>query len=382
MHVLLGFAATYADSGTTQQVSTFRFGSPAVTAACSSPTYLANPFALDEGSGNLTLADYGSLKPSFDVESCQSFVIKVSVVLVVVEAEGGGGGGKKKKKERAHVTSHTKVIGAGTSTIESTCSVTITVRNMNDSPYFSPTPDNNNYITPISVMERSARNTKVGGESYALDKDDGQSLEYSIISGNDDGNGNEMFWIKKCSGQIYVNKDMVTNGIELNAAAKSKYDLEIRVKDDANLFGFSQAASITSRLEINVLDVNDPPVIVQGVSPPSCDIQGTTYDNCFTVTENVAVGTTLSPATITASDPDNNVLVYSIDSSFGDHDKFTIVSSTGEIKTAVTLNYEAQQKYLIKVVVTESGTAEQYSRKAVYTVKVADAVSVGTDPRW
>ena len=55
-------------------------------------------------------------------------------------------------------------------------------------------------------MERSARNTKVGGESYALDKDDGQSLEYSIISGNDDGNGNEMFWIKKCSGQIYVNK--------------------------------------------------------------------------------------------------------------------------------------------------------------------------------
>ena len=82
-HVLLRFAATYADSGTTKSVSTFRFGSPAVTAACSSPTYLANPFALDAGSGNLTLADYGSLKPSFDVESCQSFVVKVSMKLIV-----------------------------------------------------------------------------------------------------------------------------------------------------------------------------------------------------------------------------------------------------------------------------------------------------------
>ena len=68
------------------------------------------------------------------------------------------------------------------------------------------------------------------------------------------------------------------------------------------------------------------------------------------------IGTPLSPATVTASDPDNNVLVYSIDSSFGDHDKFSIVSATGEITTAAALNYEVQQKYSIKVVVTESGT--------------------------
>ena len=68
----------------------------------------------------------------------------------------------------------------------------------------------------------------------------------------------------------------------INAAAKNKYDLEIRVKDDAHLFGFSQAASITARLHINVLDVNDPPIIEQGVSPPSCSIQDTTYADCFT----------------------------------------------------------------------------------------------------
>ena len=123
-HILLRFAATYTDAGTSKAVSNFRFGSPAVTAACSLPTYLQNPFSLDAESGNLTLSDYGSLKPSFDVESCQSFVVKV--------------------------------VGVGSPSIESTCSVTITVGNMNDSPYFSPPP-----VGKLFVQSRTICKEKV-----------------------------------------------------------------------------------------------------------------------------------------------------------------------------------------------------------------------------
>ena len=96
-----------------------------------------------------------------------------------------------------------------------------------------------------------------------------------------------MFWMRSCNGQLYVNKDMVTNGVELDYNSLSQYTLTIRVTDDENFFGAGSAKYTEAQLRVNVQNVNDPPVL-DTAQPPSCVVQGTTYVRCFTIAEDAA----------------------------------------------------------------------------------------------
>ena len=130
----------------------------------------------------------------------------------------------------------------------SVCTVTVNVRNKNDAPYWSPPTDSNGYLPPLSIEERSKRNTRVGNTDFASDKDLGQGLEYTIIAGNDDN----MFWMRQCNGQIYVNKDMPSSGSELDFNTKQFYDLTVQVQDDLKFFLPNDQKTITAKLRVQV----------------------------------------------------------------------------------------------------------------------------------
>ena len=88
-----------------------------------------------------------------------------------------------------------------------------------------------------------------------------------------------------------------------------------------------------------VLDINDAPVIDASSAVGSCTIQGTTYQPCFTIGEDANVGGGVSPVldgstTSIASDPDSDTLAYSLDSTFGDHEMFSINTNTGALSLA------------------------------------------------
>ena len=96
-----------------------------------------------------------------------------------------------------------------------------------------------------------------------------------------------MFWMRSCNGQLYVNKDMATNGVELDYNALPLYTLTIRVTDDENFFGAGTAKFTEAQLRVQVRNVNDPPVL-NTAQPSSCVVQGTTYPRCFTISEDAA----------------------------------------------------------------------------------------------
>ena len=133
----------------------------------------------------------------------------------------------------------------------SACTVTVTVGDKNDAPYWSPAKDGSGYLPALSIEERSKRNTRIGGTDFATDEDVGQGLEYTIIAGNEDG----MFWMRQCNGQVYVNKDMASSGAELDYNSKQFYDLTVQVQDDLNFFLPNDQKTITATLRINVSNV-------------------------------------------------------------------------------------------------------------------------------
>ena len=259
------------------------------------------------------------------------------------------------------------------------CTVRVNVRDENDAPYWSPSKDGSGYLPALSIEERSKRNTRIGGTDFATDEDVGQGLEYTISAGNEDG----MFWMRQCNGQVYVNKDMASSGAELDYNTRQFYDLTVQVQDDLNFFLPNDQKTITAKLRINVIDINDSPVINASSAVGTCTIQGTTYSSCFSIAENANAGDGVTPVldgstTSIASDPDGDTLSYSLDTTFGDHEMFSINSNTGALSLAAgkSLDYEFIQKYTVKIIVSDEptrGSAQKLTASATFTIKITDA---------
>ncbi|MBL0135862.1 MAG: cadherin repeat domain-containing protein [Chitinophagaceae bacterium] len=109
-----------------------------------------------------------------------------------------------------------KVQDNGTGTLSSQANVTITLTNANEAPIIAN--------QSFSVAENSANGTSVG-TVVASDPDAGQTLAYSILSGNTSG----AFAINASTGALTV-----ANSSALNFESSPSYVIAVKVQDNGN----------------------------------------------------------------------------------------------------------------------------------------------------
>jgi hypothetical protein len=187
----------------------------------------------------------------------------------------------------------------------------------------------------FSVAENSVQTTIVG-QVIAQDLDYGQTLSYSIVSGNT----NNAFAITE-TGLITV-----LNQSELNYEATQSYSLVIRVTDNGN-----PPLSSYGTTTIIVTDVNEAPVIPSGQS----------FDLPIMSPNGYVVGTVI------ASDPDySQSLSYEITAG-NTQNVLAINSSTGELTVAnsAALRKLANKMLRLTIRVTDNGNPSLNSEGTV-----------------
>jgi len=222
--------------------------------------------------------------------------------------------------------SYTDLLGSPES-ISSTATTAVT--NVNEAPTLSS--------KTLSLPENSVATTAV----------DGDSLSYSITAGNTDvdGDGKAAFAINTSTGAITVN-----DADDLNYEGTRTFSLSVNASDGA-LAGTSTAL-------VNLTDINETPSLA---------------DRTLSLAENSVADTSLG--SLTASDPDNDNLTYSITGGNTDLDgdgksAFAINTSTGAITVndAGDLNFEGTKTFSLTV----SASDGSLSSNATATVNLTN----------
>ncbi|MFY0650506.1 MAG: cadherin domain-containing protein [Cyclobacteriaceae bacterium] len=216
-------------------------------------------------------------------------------------------------------------IDDGEATVVTT--VTINLKDINDAPTFED--------QSFSVDENSEENAEIG--TVVSSDQDNDALTYSIISGNDDG----FFSIEEGSGIIKVGTDS-----DLNFETKSTYDLTVQVSDGE----LNQEATIT----ISINDINEAPEI---------------SDQALETDEGLDNGSII--ATVSASDPENDDLTYSLKSGNTD-DAFSINGSTGEItvNNVGALEFDVNPSFQLIVEITDG----EFTAEATISVTLIEVI--------
>ena len=220
-----------------------------------------------------------------------------------------------------------EVMDDGSGNLSSEATITVNVTDLNQPPQIGN--------QSFSVVENSPNGQPVG-TVIASDPDAGQTLTYSIISGN---SGNA-FQINTSTGAISVN-----NGSVLNYEVIPSFGLIVRVQDNGPGALYSQATVI-----ITLTNVNENPAI---------------NNQTFYIAENSSNGT--SVGTVIASDPDaGQTLTYSITAG-NTSTAFAINASTGAItvNNTAALNYETVPSFGLTVRAQDNGTGNLFSQATV-----------------
>ena len=199
----------------------------------------------------------------------------------------------------------------------------------------------------FSVPENTAENQDIGDPVTATDSDVGDTLTYSLDTGDASS-----FAIDSTTGQIKTRQ-----GVTYDHETKDTYHVAVFVRDSKNIYGDSDTVDDDSiDVTINVTDVNEQPVF---------DANAPTTLN---IVENTIAGTDIG-SRVTATDPDNttanptkDTLTYSLDT--GDGASFEIDSS-GQIKTKDPLDRETKPSYTVTVSVSDNKDATGASDSAV-----------------
>ncbi|HHX14781.1 MAG TPA: cadherin repeat domain-containing protein, partial [Fibrobacter sp.] len=222
-----------------------------------------------------------------------------------------------------------KVMVSDPSGLESTATIYINLKNVNEPPVW------NDAI--LEVSENEPVSTSVGVVS-AVDEDRYDTLIYKIVGGS----GEDLF-------EVNPNTGRVTTKIVFDYEDINSYTIDIEVSDGE----FKLVKTFT----VSILDVNEPPVI---------------DDSNVDIDENVPRGTVVT--TVTATDVDSPVLDYTIVQD-QDGKKFR-VDPNGVITVDGDLDYEEQKTYKVRVVVTDGFSNDT----ALVTISINDLNEAPTIP--
>ena len=208
--------------------------------------------------------------------------------------------------------------------------IIINVTNVNEAPIFSSSS------ATFDISENSAKGTNIGTALSATDPDSGDTLTYSLQRGDASS-----FSIDSATGQISVND-------ALDYEAKNSYtDLAVRATDSAGSIG---AILVT----VNVTDVNEAPTFTDGSTISR------------SVAENTGSGQDIGSA-VSATDPDtDDTLVYSLGGD--DATSFSIVSTSGQLRTKEALDYETKTSYSVTITVSDGSLTDTIT----VTISVSD----------
>ena len=140
-----------------------------------------------------------------------------------------------------------------------------------------------------------------------------------------EGTDASSFSIDSSSGQLQTSAT-------LDYETKSSYSVTITVSDDN---GGSDSITVT----INVTNVNESPVFTDSTS------------TARSIAENAPAGINIGTA-VAATDNDGDTLTYTL--GVTDAALFDIESTTGQLKTKATLDFETQSSYTVAVSVSDS----------------------------
>ena len=199
-----------------------------------------------------------------------------------------------------------------------TISITVRVQDVNDAPVFSAGD-----TAERPIAENTAASTNIGSAFSATDADN-DTLVYTL-----GGTDAASFSIVNSTGQLKTKA-------QLDYETKTSYTVKITVSDGKT--GGTDTITVT----INITDVeneaNNAPVFSAGDTAER------------PIAENTAAGTNIGSA-FSATDTDNDTLVYTLGGT--DASSFSIVSSTGQLKTKAALDYETKTSYTVKITVSD-----------------------------
>ena len=232
---------------------------------------------------------------------------------------------------------------SGSDSIDVTINVTdVDETSANNAPVFT-----DGTSTTRSVAENTASGQNIGAAISATDADSSNTLTYSL-SGTDASS----FSIVSTSGQLQTSA-------ALDYETKTSYSVTVSVSDGN---GGSDSISVT----INVTDVsetNSAPTFTDGTS----------------TTRSVAEGTAASQnigTAVGATDADSgDTLTYTLSGT--DASSFSIVSTSGQLQTSASLDYETKNAYSVTVSVSDGNSGTD---SIDVTINVTDVDEAGNDP--
>ena len=219
-------------------------------------------------------------------------------------------------------TSTVNVTDVDEDTSTDTSIVTKDIGTSNNAPVFTEGSS-----TTRSIAENTGSGVDIGSPVSATDAD-GHTLLYSL-----GGTDAAAFSIDSSSGQLRTST-------ALDYEYKSSYAVSVSVSD-----GNGGSNSITVTITVTDVAESRAPVFAEDSTTRS-------------VAEGSAIGTNIG-AVVSATDPDGNSLTYSLSGT--DAASFSIVNSTGQLRTNVLLDYETKSSYSVTVTASDGTLSDSIS---------------------
>ena len=197
--------------------------------------------------------------------------------------------------------------------------VTISVTDVDESPINNAPVFTEGSNTTRSIAENTGSDVDIGSAVSATD-DDNDTLSYSLS-----GTNASSFSIDSSSGQLQTSA-------ALDYETKPSYSVTITASD-----GNGGSATIT--VTINVTNLNESPAFTDGTSTTRA------------IAENAPAGINIGNA-VAATDDDGDTLTYTLGGT--NAAAFDIESTTGQLKTKASLDFETKSSYTVVVSVSDS----------------------------
>ena len=252
-------------------------------------------------------------------------------------------------------TSYSVTITVSDGNLTDTISVTINVTDIDETPPNRAPVFTDGTSTTRTIAENTTAGTNIGSAVSATDADD-DTLTYTL-SGTDAAS----FSIDSTSGQLQTKS-------ALDYETKTSYSVIITVSDGSLTDTISVTINVTDVDETpNVTDVDETPAVTtkDNEKPNNAPVFKDGTSTTRAVAENTGSGVNIGSA-VSATDADEDTLTYSLGGK--DVSLFSIDSSSGQLRTRASLDYETKDSYSVTITVSDGNLTDTIS----VTINVTD----------
>ena len=252
-------------------------------------------------------------------------------------------------------TSYSVTITVSDGNLTDTISVTINVTDIDETPPNRAPVFTDGESTTRTIAENTTAGTNIGSAVSATDADD-DTLTYTL-SGTDAAS----FSIDSTSGQLQTKS-------ALDYETKTSYSVIITVSDGSLTDTISVTINVTDVDETpNVTDVDETPAVTtkDNEKPNNAPVFKDGTSTTRAVAENTGFGVNIGSA-VSATDADEDTLTYSLGGK--DVSLFSIDSSSGQLRTRASLDYETKDSYSVTITVSDGNLTDTIS----VTINVTD----------